>query len=92
MKKILLFNITLLVFILQSCTKEKCTELYDGVTYTPMYTPMSSLRTVNIQPAKVITSNGKIFIKGNYIFLNELDKGFHIIDNTNPTAHNVLLL
>ncbi len=86
MKKILLFNITLLVFILQSCTKEKCTELYDGVTYTPVYTPMSSLRTVNVQPAKAITSNGKIFIKGNYIFLNELDKGFHIIENSNPIA------
>ncbi len=76
----------LAAILLQSCTKEKCTHTYEGVTYKPVYAPMRSLRTINIQPAKAITSNGKIFIKGNYIFLNEVDKGFHIIDNTNPAA------
>jgi hypothetical protein len=84
MKKILLLIVTM-VALLQSCTKDKCTEIYDGVTYTPVYTPMSSLRNVQIQVPKGITNNGKIFIKGNYIFLNETNNGFHIIDNTNPT-------
>lgn len=83
MKTLIKFLTALL--ILQSCTKEKCTEIYDGITYTPIYASMASLRTVNIQPAKALTSNGKIFVKGNYIFMNEVDKGFHIIDNTNPT-------
>jgi hypothetical protein len=86
MKKKILFSLTIITFILQSCTKEKCTHTYDGITYKPVYAAMSTLRTVNIQPAKAITSNGKIFIKGNYIFLNEVDKGFHIIDNTNPAT------
>ncbi len=86
MKKKILFSLTLILFILQSCTKEKCTEIVEGYTYTPVYVSMATLRTVNIEPAKAITSNGKIFIKGNYIFLNELNKGFHIINNTNPTA------
>lgn len=86
MKKKLLFSIAAIIFILQSCTKENCTHTYEGITYTPVYAPMNTLRTVNIQPAKPITSNGKIFIKGNFIFLNEVDKGFHIIDNTNPAA------
>jgi hypothetical protein len=84
MKKKIIFSLTLIIFILQSCTKEKCTHIYEGVTYKPVYAAMSTLRTIDIQPAKAITSNGKIFIKGNYIFLNEVDKGFHIIDNTNP--------
>ena len=83
MKTLIKFLTALL--ILQSCTKEKCTETYEGITYTPVYASMASLRTVNIQPAKAITSNGKIFVKGNYIFINEVDKGFHIINNTNPT-------
>lgn len=29
---------------------------------------------------------GKVFVLGNYIFLNEIDKGVHIIDNKNPSA------
>jgi hypothetical protein len=76
----------LVIAILSSCTKEKCTEMYDGVTYTPVYAPMSSLRNVTVQVPKSITSNGKIFTKGNFIYLNEVNKGFHIIDNRNPSA------
>jgi hypothetical protein len=87
MKPKLLLAIIIIAFM-QSCTKEKCTQEYEVVSYTPIYTQMSVLRTVNVQPAKSITSKGKIFIKGNYIFLNEEKKGFHIIDNTNPAAPN----
>jgi hypothetical protein len=86
MKFKFLFFIISSILLLQSCTKEKCTHLYEGVFYTPVYQPMSSLRTVNIQAAKPVTDNGKIFKKGNYIYLNEVNKGFHIIDNTNPAA------
>ena len=75
-----------MLFILQSCTKENCMHTFKGVTYNPVYAPMATLRSVSIEPAKPITSNGKMFIKGNYIFLNEVDKGFHIIDNTNPAS------
>ncbi len=31
-----------------------------------------------------ISQPGKIFMFGNYIFLNDIDKGIHIIDNSNP--------
>ncbi len=86
MKAKIIFSLTVILFIFQSCTKEKCTHIYEGITYTPVYAPMSTLRTISIQPAKTITSNGKVFIKGNYIYLNEVDKGFHIIDNTNPAS------
>jgi hypothetical protein len=29
---------------------------------------------------------GKFFVLGKYIFLNELDKGIHVIDNSNPSS------
>ncbi len=35
-----------------------------------------------------IENSGKIYVKGNYIFINEVNKGFHIIDNSNPTNPN----
>ena len=30
-------------------------------------------------------ATGKIYIRGNYIFLNEVDKGIHVINNSNPS-------
>ena len=31
-----------------------------------------------------VSTPGKICVKGNIIFLNDLDKGVHVIDNSNP--------
>lgn len=35
-----------------------------------------------------IEKSGKIYVKGDYIFVNEVNKGFHIIDNSDPTNPN----
>ena len=37
-------------------------------------------------PSQALKNPGKIYIYGNYIFLNEPDAGIHIIDNSQPTA------
>nr|WP_321236629.1 hypothetical protein [uncultured Psychroserpens sp.] len=34
---------------------------------------------------EVIVNSGKIYVKDNYIFINERYKGFHIIDNSDPS-------
>jgi hypothetical protein len=41
---------------------------------------------IKSNPAKEVQHPGKIYLYGKYIFLNEIDKGIHIIDNSNPTA------
>jgi len=33
-----------------------------------------------------IVSSGKIYAYGNYIFVNDVNKGFHVIDNQNPSS------
>ena len=43
----------------------------------------SSLKTF---PAQELENPGKIYLKDNYLFINELKKGIHIIDNTNPAS------
>lgn len=35
--------------------------------------------------SRIIEKSGKIYVKGNYIYINEVNKGFHIIDNSNPS-------
>ena len=59
------------------------------VTYTqmvPVYIPLKDFRAaITTQPAKELKEPGKIYVKGNYLFINEKDKGIHIYDNSNPS-------
>ena len=77
-------TIMILTFFLQGCLKDKVTRTY--TTLTPVYESKEVvLANIKSNTSKTIESPGKIFIYGDYIFLNELDKGVHIIDNSNPS-------
>jgi hypothetical protein len=32
-----------------------------------------------------IVDSGKIYVKGNYIYINEVNRGFHVFDNSDPS-------
>ncbi len=71
--------------VLQGCMKDTATRTY--TLYTPVYKTIAEVRAGIKSDAGVTIKNpGKVFVLGNYIFLNEIDKGVHIIDNTNPAA------
>ncbi|MDR2358977.1 MAG: hypothetical protein LBD87_04140 [Prevotellaceae bacterium] len=76
--------------LLAAMVLNSCSEIEDTVTYKvnePVYMSYSDLRTPPpVQTAQAITSPGKICLYGDYIFINELNKGFHIIDNANPSS------
>lgn len=70
-----------------SCKKDKCVQTVTYKTYEPVYMSYEELRSsVKTEPAQPLKKPGKIYLKGNYIFVNEVDKGIHIIDNSNPSA------
>lgn len=70
---------------LSSCFKDNCTRTY--TLYTPVYKTLTQVRQeMNSSAARTLENPGKIYIYGNYIFLNEQEKGIHIIDNTNPAS------
>jgi hypothetical protein len=73
------------VFLLQSCIKDSCHQTRTYTWYTPVYSTRQQVRDgIKSGAATAIQNTGKIYIRGNYIFLNELNKGIHVIDNTNP--------
>ncbi len=86
MKKISIAAICFFVsFFLQSCLKDKLTHTY--TLLIPVYKSKDEVyANIKSNPPKAIESPGKIFIYGNYIFLNEINKGVHIIDNSNPAS------
>src|SRR5262249_24090253 len=80
--------ITLCCALVQGCLKDKLTRTY--TILRPVYKEKSEVyANIKSSPAKAIESPGKIFLYGNYIFLNEVDKGIHVIDNSNPSRPEV---
>jgi hypothetical protein len=87
MKKILFTAVcfVLFSFILTGCLKDKCTRTY--TMYSPVYKTKAEVRAnIKSNSPRQIEKPGKIVVLGNYIFLNEVDKGVHIIDNSNPSV------
>jgi hypothetical protein len=77
-------TIAFLLFFLQGCLKDKVTRTY--TIMTPVYESKATvLANIKSDAPGEVGSPGKIFIYSNYIFLNEPDKGVHIIDNSNPS-------
>ena len=74
-----------LLFTFNSCVKDTCTRRY--VYWEPVYRTKDEVRAnIKNNPVREIERPGKIYIRGNYIFLNEIDRGIHIIDNSSRTA------
>ncbi|MDI3320192.1 LVIVD repeat-containing protein [Pinibacter soli] len=76
---------TLLTFLLSGCFKDNCSRTY--TYYIPVYKTIEQVRAeMKSNPAKDVEIPGKIYMYGNYIFLNDLNKGIHIYDNSNPSS------
>lgn len=65
-------------------------KVKDTVSYTanvPVYQPRTEfVKSVKTGTKQDLVKPGKIFLRGNYIFINELYKGIHVINNTNPAS------
>ncbi|MBC7948181.1 MAG: hypothetical protein H7Y42_09910 [Chitinophagaceae bacterium] len=73
--------------VFSACVKDDCTREYTYTLMTPVYKTKAEVRAnIKSNPARELRNTGKLYVLGNYIFLNEIDKGIHVIDNTNPAA------
>jgi hypothetical protein len=74
-------------FMLQGCVKDSIQKTYTYTLYRPVYKTTNEVRAnIKSNSEKPVAQPGKLFIKDNFIFLNEVDKGVHVIDNSNPAA------
>ena len=75
------------LLVMSSCKKDKCAETVTYKTYVPVYMSYTDMRAgVKTGPAQPLKNPGKIYLKGSYIFVNEVNEGIHVIDNTNPSS------
>ncbi|MCU0339644.1 MAG: hypothetical protein MUE30_07155 [Spirosomaceae bacterium] len=86
MKKILLFSLLAVLFFQTSCT-DQCTETRKFKRFTPVTVGLADIRQgIKTEQARELINPGKIYIKGNYLLINEIKQGLHVVDNTNPAA------
>ena len=77
--------ITVLLVFLVSCTRDYVTETY--TFFRPVYHTKDEVKAaIKSAPAEAIVHPGKLFVKGNYVFLNDINRGVHIINFSNPSA------
>lgn len=72
-------------FFLQSC-EDTCKETVTYTRFDPVYKGYESIRDeAGYEVARDVERPGKIYVYGQYLFINELEKGIHIFDNSNPS-------
>ena len=74
------------MLFISACSKDnKNGQMQTYTIYTPIYqSKTEALASIN-SGTTAITHAGKLYIKDNFIFLNEINKGIHVIDNSNPS-------
>lgn len=83
MRKLSFLFLLSVLLLGQSCLKDSVRYTY--TIATPVYKEKAEVYANIRSNAAVLPENpGKIYLYGNYIFLSEVDKGVHIIDNSNP--------
>ncbi|MGH1383718.1 LVIVD repeat-containing protein [Kordia sp.] len=76
-------------YLFISCSDDKDYE-YVNVA-TPITITSAELRaSVEVLPPQSIVESGKIYAYQQYIFVNDVDKGVHVIDNRNPSQPTIV--
>ena len=74
-----------IVLYFSGCIKDECKSTYK--IYVPVYKTLTEVRaSIKSEPARSPAKTGKVYKYGSYIFLNEVEKGIHVINNSNPSS------
>lgn len=83
--KLLAYTLVALPSCFSACIKDNCKKEHTYVYYEPVYKTKAEVRAnIKSNAPRTIETTGKICVLGSTIFLNEPDRGVHVIDNTNP--------
>jgi hypothetical protein len=80
----LLLVFTFTSFLLSSCT-DKCSETRTFRRFTSVQLGIEQVRKgIGSEGPRALSMVGKIYAKDNFIFINEVKRGVHVFDNTDP--------
>ncbi|WP_194777669.1 LVIVD repeat-containing protein [Pararhodonellum marinum] len=81
------FLLSLFMVLLLPACQDEVETTYTYHTQVPVFLQINTFREAEIiiEPGKQLENPGKIYIYGDYLFVNEPKKGIHIINNQNPS-------
>jgi hypothetical protein len=83
--RILLMVLTCVVIVITNSCNKSDEHTYEALA--PVYMSFDDFRqSLKVSTAKSIKQSGKIYFKDNYIFINEVNEGIHVVDNTYPAS------
>jgi hypothetical protein len=74
------------IFLVQC--REHCDKIISTRQEAVEFLSFEELRAsqITFEEAHVLKKPGKIYVKDTYLFINEINEGIHVIDNSNPSA------
>ena len=73
------------IALLVSCVKDECIQTKEFTQYTPVFITQTQFEApAAFATERPMENTGTIFVWGRYLFVNEFQKGIHIIDNQEP--------
>lgn len=80
------FSLLLAPILLTSC-QDLRTQTITWVEYEPVYmTQQEFINAVQLEESRDLKNPGKIYFYDGYLFVNEVNKGIHIFDNSDPSS------
>jgi hypothetical protein len=74
-----------------SMTLFTCVRMGIRDVYAPTYLAYDELRvTIATSQPEELRETGKIYVKDDFLYINELHRGIHIIDNSDPASPEVI--
>lgn len=75
------------ILLLSACNQDPSFPFEGKVMgYKPVYAKYSDMRNIGFENGKKLKNVGKIYVRGNYLFVNEYNQGIHIINNIDPKS------
>ena len=90
-KRLLYCSILFSIVISQTaCLKDDCEATRTFYGWEPVYVALEEFRDIAItsENAKALKQPGKIYFYKNFILINEIREGVHVIDNRDPSNPN----
>jgi len=77
-----------------ACEKDSCEKSWTQTVAVPVTLDRAELQNnIGLEPALELCLGGGIYAYGDYIFMNRLNEGYHILNNSNPAQpENVAFL
>ncbi|SEL87278.1 LVIVD repeat-containing protein [Parapedobacter koreensis] len=85
------WRLPIVILLVTTCSNPQ-EPLYNYRVQVPVYLNVSAVREITVGPQapRKLSAAGKIYVYGDYLLINEPQKGVHIIDNRQPKMPRML--